>query len=283
MRLTSIDTCLLGSSKPRNSHNFFPSAHVKSKKCTTPAAMKRRLAQSFTPEAISSKLSERKRGQEELDALFAKLKSWNITEIIQSNVTLTEDQALLLISSKLSFYGVVILKLALNHVPVTYSATLRGSSTAIRYSLVASILKKKGFSISPSDVKNYAEILERCCNDFLSSTLDLQDVLWELTAEDDYRFNKFIAPPVESCLKCDESLSMHNRPSKAIVYGSAGPLPASKITLQCRHCETIYGVGNYSDESGRHFYANEIQSPFIEASNVSYMDRNLYKWIPSLG
>lgn len=81
--------------------------------------MKRRLAQSFTPEAISSKLSERKRGQEELDALFAKLKSWNITEIIQSNVTLTEDQALLLISSKLSFYGVVILKLALNHVPVT--------------------------------------------------------------------------------------------------------------------------------------------------------------------
>ena len=52
--------------------------------------------------------------------MFDKLKSlWNLADFNDNNLTLTEDQALLLISSKLSFYGVLILKLALNHVPVT--------------------------------------------------------------------------------------------------------------------------------------------------------------------
>ena len=111
--------------------------------------MKRRLAQSFTPEAISSKLSDRKRVQEKIEATFAKLKSWNIADFTKNNVALTEDQALLLISSKLTLYGVLVLKLALNHVPVTYSVTLRGTSTPIRYSLVASILKNKGFFYIP--------------------------------------------------------------------------------------------------------------------------------------
>ena len=108
-------------------------------------------------------------------------------------------------------------------------------------------------------MKNYAEVLERFCENFLSSAIKLQDVLWELTAEDDYRFNRFIAPPVESCLKCDGSLAMHNQPSKVIVYGSTGPLPASKITLECKHCKTTYGVGNFSDADlgGSNKYSNE--------------------------
>ena len=104
-----------------------------------------------------------------------------------------------------------------------------------------------------------------------------------LTEEKDYRYNKFISPPVESCLKCDESLTMHNQPSKAIVHGTTGPLPASKVTLECKNCKTTYGIGHFSDEDGHHFYPSDKQSPLIEASNVMYMERNFYKWIPSLG
>ena len=241
--------------------------------------MKRRLAQSFTPEAIARRQSEQKRTQDDIDATFDKLKSlWNPADF--NDLTLTEDQALLLISSKLSFFGVLVLKLALNHVPVTYRTTIRGTSTPICYSLVAAIMSKKGFSVSPCDVQKYAEVLERFCQNFLFSTLQLQDVLWKLTAEGEYRYNQFIAPPVESCLKCDEALGMHNRPSKAVVFGSGGPLLASKITLECK---IQYGVGHFSDENGRHLYPRKIQSPLIEASNVSYMERDLYRWIPSLG
>ena len=104
--------------------------------CTIVAKMKRRLAQSFTPEAIASKVSLRKRAQDEINATCDKLKSlWNPADFNENNLTLNEDQALLLISSKLSFFGVLILKLALNHVPVTYRTTQRGTSIPIRYTL----------------------------------------------------------------------------------------------------------------------------------------------------
>lgn len=115
--------------------------------------------------------------------MFAKLKSWTTTEFNQNKVALTEDQVLLLNSSKLSFYGAFILKLALNHVPGTNSATLRGTSTPICYSSVAATMNKKSFSILPSDVKNSAEVSEHFCKKFLSSALKLQDVSWEHTAE----------------------------------------------------------------------------------------------------
>lgn len=193
---------------------------------------------------------------------------------------MTEDKVLLLISSKLSFYGVVTLKVALDHVPHTYKATSKG---AIRYSSIADIMNKKGFSVSPIEVRRYLELLEQFCKTFLSSCLELGEIPWKLTEEKDCRFNKFISPPVECCLKCDESLIMHNRPTNPIVYGATGPLPASKVTLECKACKITYGVGHFSDESGRHFYPKEIQLPLIEASNVTYMDKNFYNWIPSLG
>lgn len=173
-------------------------------------------AECFTPDAIAGRIDNRKRLQEEVDSVFSKLRSLDISLITANNLVMTEDEALLLISSKLSFYGVVTLKVALDHVPRTYKATPKGASTPIRYSLIADIMNKKGFSLSPIEVQRYSELLESFCKNFLSSSLELGEILWQLTGEKDCRFNKFISPPVECCLKCDESLSMHNRPTDAI-------------------------------------------------------------------
>lgn len=76
---------------------------------------------------------------------------------------------------------------------------------------------------------------------------------------------------------------MHNQLTNAIVYGATGTLPASKFTLECKACKTSYGVGHFSDESGRNVYPKKIQLPLIEASNVTYMDKDFCKWIPSFG
>lgn len=215
---------------------------------------KRRLAACFTPDAIAGQVAERKRVQDELEDIFLKLKRFDSSWILKNKVEMNEDQALLLLASLISFYGVVNLKLALDHVPSSYCATTRGTSTPIRILFVADIMSKKGFPMTPSDAKTYSEFLERYCKNFLSSSIALGEVLWTLTAEKDCRYNKFISPPVESCLKCDESLTMHNQPSKAIVHGAAGPLPASKITLECKDCKTTYGICHFSDKNGRHFY-----------------------------
>lgn len=147
---------------------------------------------------------------------------------------MTKDQALALMSSKLTFYGVVMSKLALDHVPRTYSATAKGESTSIRFMLISDIMNKKGFSASVIEVQKFAQLLEQFCKKFLSSSLELGEILWKLTEERDCCFNKFISPPVECCLKCDDSLLTHNQPTKAIVYGATGPLPATKITLECK-------------------------------------------------
>lgn len=244
---------------------------------------RRRVNECFTPGAIAGVVNDKKRIQEELDNIFSKLKCLEPSSFLKNDIPVDEDKALLLLSSRMSFTGVLILKLALDHVPRTYSATARGTSTPICFSFVADIMTRMGVPISPTTAQTSCDFLERYCKNFLTSSFALGDNLWTLTGEKDYAYNKFISPPVESCLKCDEPLRMHNRPTEATVHGPTGPLPSSKITLECKDCKTTYGIGHFTDASGRHFYPKGIQSPLIEASNVTYMDRNFYKWIPSLG
>ena len=42
---------------------------------------------------------------------------------------------------------------------------------------------------------------------------------------------KFISPPVSACIKCKGSLTMHNLPSRAVLFSLDGPIHVSKVTL----------------------------------------------------
>jgi hypothetical protein len=42
----------------------------------------------------------------------------------------------------------------------------------------------------------------------------------------------------------------------------------------------VYGVCNYTDKSGTHFYPHVVE--LVEISDVTYMDVKLYKWFPAL-
>ena len=76
---------------------------------------------------------------------------------------------------------------------------------------------------------------------------------------------------------------MKNSPTRAIIYESTGLQPATKVTLVCNGCKTTYGLTGYHDERGKHLYPKAVDSGVVEASNVTYMERSLYKWIPCLG
>jgi len=59
---------------------------------------KRRLAaECFTPDATAGRIDNRKRLQEEVDSVFSKLRSLDISLITANNLVMTEDEALLLI------------------------------------------------------------------------------------------------------------------------------------------------------------------------------------------
>ena len=244
---------------------------------------KRRLAASFTPEAIRNRLDDRRQEQAELNSALASLQAIDITSVYKRNLVVDEQQALLLLSCKVTFEGVILLKMALDHIPCSFSVIPRGTNVSLRVSLVHNILAKNGIDLSVSDVELCAEILERCCPVFSSRKISLDDSLWKLTEEGTYNYNRFIGPPVQSCLACEGALVMKNSPSKAVVYESMEPKPATKVTLVCNSCKTTYGLSSYHDERGQHLYQKAIESHLVEASNVTYMERSLYKWIPCLG
>lgn len=133
--------------------------------------------------------------------------------------------------------------------------------------------------ISFEEIAVYVEILETYCPNFLKK-LSLE--FWDLTKSENVNFNKFLMPPVKTCLRCSKSLAMRNYPAKVKLFTTEGPLPCSKITLECRNCSCVYGLYNYSDSAGSHYYPAEINIKLVEASNVTYVESKLYKWFPSL-
>ncbi len=85
----------------------------------------------------------------------------------------------------------------------------------------------------------------------------------------------FLAPPVTTCLTCHSSLHVHNTPVTVICYTEEGPLPALKITLRCSDCAINYRYEQYGGSTlGGFRYYNEPR-PFVAASNVCYVGRNV--------
>jgi hypothetical protein len=54
------------------------------------------------------------------------------------------------------------------------------------------------------------------------------------------------------------------------------------VSLECRDCSIKYGVCKYSDEHGARYYHSHLTLDIIEVSNVTYIHKDLYKWMPSL-
>ena len=162
---------------------------------------KRRLTAAFTPDAVQQRIHWRNKAQEELHAAFSFLHAINIQSILADNFVITEDQALLLLSSKLTFRGVVLLKMALDYIPLSLNVIPRGTTIPLPFSFAKQILEESGVKLSEAEVQIYARIMERCCSVFCASfKFELGDSLWELTGEGIYHYNRFIVTPMESCL-----------------------------------------------------------------------------------
>lgn len=95
-------------------------------------------------------------------------------------------------------------------------------------------------------------------------------------------FNKFLTPPVSLCMQCEKKLTIRNNPSKAKLFTLDGPVPCTKDTLECSDCSHVYGICNYDDKVGAHFYPKDFQVNLVEISDVTYIDLKLYKWFPAL-
>jgi hypothetical protein len=233
---------------------------------------------------VLSKFEDEKRN---LDAIRERLKAVNeidLGRLLSDACVLMEDEALQLLASKLSFEGLLNLRDAVRHVPKNIPRVVNGIS--LRYSFIFKILESlpsQHLVMSMADFQMYVKFAETYCPNFIAEK-KASDHLWKLTQTEDLPFNKFLTPPVARCIQCQKDLTIRNNPSKAKVFTLDGPIPCTKVTLECRCCSYVYGICNYSDGSGSHFYpkSDEYDVELIEVSNVTYFDAKLYKWFPSL-
>ena len=191
----------------------------------------------------------------------------------------SEDEALQLLACKLSVDGLNNLRNALRHVPKNITHVVNGIPlrTSLIHKLFTTMTTTRTLSIE--ELSMCVKFMETFCAVFVGQT-DSDEPLWRLTNTEDFSYNKFLTPPVSMCILCENNLTIRNNQSKAKLFTLEGPVPCTKITLERRGCAHVYGVCNYTDKSGTHFYPHVVE--LVEISDVTYMDVKLYKWFPAL-
>ena len=92
----------------------------------------------------------------------------------------------------------------------------------------------------------------------------------------------YLAPPVNSCLKCQAHLHVHNEPVRVICYTPDGPLIALKLTLRCKGCGLNYRYDQYGSPSNGGYRYYSQSRPLVQASQVCYVHRTTCEqWITS--
>ena len=243
---------------------------------------KRKNTESFSLESLEKRFMAKQAFRNELSANMAFLRGIEISRMEQ----VEEEEALVILSSKITFQGVIFLKTAIQHIPKTFvmkcsdygGASLR---SVLIYEMVSASQTSLS-SLSKEEIDCYVNFLESSCPNFIASSPLPDEQLWNMSEGGKYCFTKFLAPPVSRCLCCDGNVTMHNPPSKAKVFTLQGPIPATKITLECRPCKMSYGIARYTNDRGSHYYSKELSLDLIEVSNTTYLSGQLYKWLPSL-
>ena len=90
-----------------------------------------------------------------------------------------------------------------------------------------------------------------------------------------------LAPPVDHCYKCQQSLSPYNS-CRVKCYTSDGAMYGVKFTLHCTQCKPFYNYAQFGNKHKLGFRYYSIQRDFVEASDTVYIDRNLLEFQCSL-
>ena len=276
--LTVLTLLLLDISITQHTHTDIVSSAATSKR--------RRGADLFSKEpAILGRLEAKAENQEKLKSIANQQNAQEISlsDVVGSKNEISEEVMIFILSSKLTMPGLITLATAIDHVRRAYGKVGHSHHENLRLYAINAIYVKAGFSIHEKDLGTYVNLIETRCHSLLvkKNRNGFDDTLWKATQEECFNFNCFMAPPVDVCLSCEKPLTRNNKPTKVTLFTLCGPIPSTALRLRCRECERQYGLCYYTDKNGQHLYTNRLT--IIEATNVAYIDKMLYEWIPSLG
>ena len=99
-----------------------------------------------------------------------------------------------------------------------------------------------------------------------TNEFDIENTLRRLTEESGEVYTMFIAPPIQRCTNSScrlaghvDSLSPNHAPVDVAVFDLDGPMLASKLSLKCKSCSTIYNYNKYGNKTknGERFYDDQ--------------------------
>ena len=249
---------------------------------------KRKKSNPFTMENVQRRCSENQAKIASVKNHFHALRDTCLSDFLY--VGLDEEEALVLLATKLTTNGVVALRNAVCFVPNNIVSQPRGCAVGLRTALIHQVLSRSQplpfATMAEKDLDSYLTFFERHCRQFIdSNSLNKEHIFSAFQkASDGLLASMFLSPPVNSCLSCDGGLTMHNSPSSARLYGMSGPVAVSKVTLECKHCDIKYGITKYTSKDGSRYYPKHVADNItvVEVTNCTYMHVDLYMWIPSL-
>lgn len=192
-----------------------------------------------------------------------------------------EDTIELLLICRLGLDGLDALRSAMQSVPEAFLSR----KVSIVMDIVNLVLKGK----NPISETECSALLSVCSTKpFFQRKADdkaFETEQMQLTAKTGKGYSGFLAPPVSCCLNvgCSrQKLVSYTEPTNVTIFGFDGARPGSKITLKCSLCNANYGYSMYGNKlvSGSRFYDQERH--LVEASDVVFMERNLYRMFVSL-
>ncbi|CAB4034143.1 Hypothetical predicted protein, partial [Paramuricea clavata] len=221
---------------------------------------KKRVAVSFDLESVKHRMREE---DVYADGIRKHLDALRNVDIKRVASTLKEAEILQVLVCKLGVETLETLRKAAQHVPRNICRVVNEKSLRIDYIHKIFTLVSTNVNMAIQDVEFYVNIMESYCPS-LFLTQDVDDKLLELTKSENMSFIKFLTPPVSACLRCGKSLTMRNYPAKVKLFSVNGPIPCSKITLECRDCSCAYGVCNFSNKEGTHLYPIDTKVNIVE-------------------
>jgi hypothetical protein len=83
-----------------------------------------------------------------------------------------------------------------------------------------------------------------------------------------------LAPPVENCYECQRRLASYNS-CLVKCYTTKGAVKCRKFTLRCIECKLLYNYAQFGNKRDLGFRYYPVQREFVEASDTTYIERNL--------
>ena len=255
---------------------------------------RKRTATAFDPSAVKHKLARRKEASDEVVAkaeeLIEAVRRLIVAEDIEYVCSKCDNAtAQVILAAKVGLEGCEAIKFANHHIPAAF---LSNRVSHIR-DIVFEVASQQLSSVHNGEqvCSGVATVLGNRFPKYWQRKVEETSFATELraiTERTGTSYFKFLAPPVCKCLNetCKlvgslTSLAPHHDPINVLVFTIRGPTVATKVSLRCKACSTIYNYSMYGKKTEGEMYYS-LERPLVEVTDRVYVERGVQELFCSL-